>query len=46
MRSRPSLIGASDVSAGVSGRLPISISVDEAGNPGVTVPGEPGWFRN
>ena len=40
------LIGASDVPPGASGRLPLSISVDDAGNPAVTVPGGPGWFGN
>lgn len=40
------LIGASDVPPGVSGRLPLTISVDEQGNPAVTVPSEPGWFGN
>ena len=40
------LITAADVPPGVSGRLPLTILVDAQGNPGVTVPNEPGWSGN
>lgn len=40
------LITAADVPPGVSGRLPLTVNVDEQGSPSVTVPNEPGWFGN
>lgn len=40
------LISAADVPPGVSGKLPLTISVDQQGNPSVSVPDEPGWFGN
>jgi hypothetical protein len=40
------LITAPDVPPGVSGRLPLTITVDQQGNPSVSVPSEPGWFGN
>jgi hypothetical protein len=40
------LITASDVPPGVSGRLPLTVNVDQQGSPSVTVPNEPGWFGN
>ena len=40
------LIGARDVPPGVSGKLPLTIVIDQQGNPSVTVPNEPGWFGN
>ena len=41
-----SLIGAIDVPPGVSGRLPLTITINEQGDPSVEVPREPGWFGN
>lgn len=40
------LITAMDVPPGVAGRLPLTIKVDQQGNPSVEVPSEPGWFGN
>jgi hypothetical protein len=40
------LITAPDVPPGATGKLPLTISVDQAGNPSVSVPNAPGWFGN
>ena len=40
------LVTAADVPPAASGRLPLVISVDQQGNPSVSVPNEPGWFGN
>ena len=38
------LIGAHDVPPDRAGKLPLEISIDANGQPGVSAPAAPGWF--
>ena len=43
---RGALVGARDVPAGLSGRLPVTIGIGPDGSPFAQAPSEPGWFGN